>query len=540
MRAALHRAEGGERGSVLVVAVAGLVFSVVCAALAIDLGFTAHDARLDQKVADLAALDAVRVLAVGGDPVTEAQNSAKTRNGFDYTAAGYGLAVAWAPSATAPAASWSTNSADLAAAKAVKVTATSFHKNTFAAGGKSVSRKAIATVNGLAQFSVGSDLAHVDTSASSLANLNKLMTGILDTSTAVNLTAVGYQGLAGGTVSLAELVAADSALGTPSTLLSNSTSVSKLAQASVTALNTKAGGPPANAAALAAKTALASFASTIDSSMSVKVGDILGFKQPADASAAAAQINVFDLITSAGELSIENGSHFITVPGLTVGVPGLTSSTLKLTVIEAPKLSNYGPARYDSVAGKWVTTAHTAQIDLELTNHITVGSCLVLCVDLQMPLKIAGAEATGSLTAIRCGITKENDIVVDTAGTHALAANVLAVSVASAPLALPPVVNTDVVLAGGTTSPPMTFYGPTYPTAAQSTAATGAGLSTATTSQFSVLGANLLAVDALLKPVTDGIDQQILGPLFNALGLSIGGADVVTMRVDCAVPTLAA
>jgi len=72
-----------------------------------------------------------------------------------------------------------------------------------------------------------------------------------------------------------------------------------------------------------------------------------------------------------------------------------------------------------------------------------------------------------------------------------------------------------------------------------STAATGAGLTSATTSQFTVLGANLGAVTALLSPVTDAIDRQILGPTFNALGLSVGGADVRTLRIDCGIPGLA-
>jgi uncharacterized membrane protein len=539
-----RRSRRDERGSILVLSAAGLVLALIASSLAVDMGFLAHETRVDQKVADLAAMDAIRVLPA--DPTTAAQQSA-TRNGFPL-ASPYNLTVKWGPTKTGP---WSTLSTDLATATAVQVSATSPHQNffPFVPGGQTKTRSAVATKDGKAQFSVGSDLARIDTSASSIANLNKITTAVLGTSTAVNLTAVGYQGLAGGTVSLADLVAADATLGSPDTLLTTNTSVRKIAQASVTALNTKATGTPPDTVALAAKTPLASFAGNIAAAMTVKLGDVLGFSTPADSAAAAAQINVFDLLTSAGEISIENGSHFVTIPGLTVGVPGLSSSTLKLTVIEAPKLSNYGPAQFDTTTGKWVTTAHTAQIDIALDNHITVAVppvCALVClpsalsVDLQMPIRILGAEATGSLTAIRCSTPKQNDISVTTAGTHAIADSTLAVSLLGVPLALPPLVHSDVPLAGGTTTPDLTFVGDTYPTAVQSTAATGAGLSTVSTSQLTVLGANLSAVTALLKPVTDGIDQQILGPLFNALGLSIGGADVVTMRVDCGVPGLAA
>jgi uncharacterized membrane protein len=50
-----------ERGAVLVLATVGVVIATIAAALAIDLGFLAQEARRNQKVADLAALDAARV-----------------------------------------------------------------------------------------------------------------------------------------------------------------------------------------------------------------------------------------------------------------------------------------------------------------------------------------------------------------------------------------------------------------------------------------------------------------------------------------------
>jgi Flp pilus assembly protein TadG len=56
------RKAADERGAVLVIPVVGVVPAVVAAALAVDLGSLAHEKRSDQKVADLAALDAVRGL----------------------------------------------------------------------------------------------------------------------------------------------------------------------------------------------------------------------------------------------------------------------------------------------------------------------------------------------------------------------------------------------------------------------------------------------------------------------------------------------
>jgi len=531
-----------QRGSILILSAAGMVVAVIAASMAIDLGFLAHETRVDQKVADLAALDAIRVLPT--DPTITAQQSA-TRNAFPYLSAGYALVVKWGPSKTGP---WSSLTSDLAAATAVQVKATSPHTNffPFVSGGQTKSRVAVATTADKAQFSIGSDLAHVDTSASSIANLNKVTTAILGNSTAVNLTAVGYQGLAGGSVSLADLVSADPSLGTADSLLTSTFTVRKLAQAAVTALNNKG-----DAASLAAATPLATFASTINTALTVKLGDILNVEQPADPGSVAAstQFNVFDLVTGAGEAAISNGTHFVTVPNLTVGVPGLASATMKLTVIEAPKISAFGPAQFDAVTGTWATTAHTAQIQLDLTTHIIVAVppvCAVVClpsalsVDLQLPMSISAAKATGSLTDVRCPTgpsTRQADILVDTMAANATAPAVLAVSVLGVPLVLPAIINTNTALGGGSNT--LTFSGPPFPTAIQSTAATGAGLTSATTSQFTVLGANLGAVTALLSPVTDAIDRQILGPTFNALGLSVGGADVRTLRIDCGIPGLA-
>lgn len=556
MRRAVHEAwrrraaRRGERGAVLVLAVGGLVMSLVCAALAIDLGFIAHDARVDQKVADLAALDAVRVLpgvadqTLPGSVTVEARDSAKKRNGFDYTEPGFALLVEWAASSTST--SWSSAPADLGSATAVKVTATSFHENVFASGGRSVSRSGIASKDDKAQISVGSKLATLNAGDDTL--LDKVMTAILGTSPAIDLTVLGYQGLAGGTVSLGDLVAADPTLGSPDSLLTSSITVKRLAQATLTALNNKAAG--GDAAALAAATPLATFASNIDSSLMVRLGDILSVGQPVDPAAAAAnaQFNVFDLILGAGEVAMFNGTNAVTISNLTLGIPGLVSSTLKLTVIEPPQISEFGRDRYDPVLGAWETTARTAQVKVELTTRITVGTSpcsgfLATCVDMQMPLVVSAAKAVGSLIDISCPTTgtRAADVKVVTTGANATANNVLTVKLLGLDL-LPPLslVSTNVVLAGGTTSPPLTFSGPPFPTPIQSTAATGAGLSAATTSQLTLLGFIPVGpVLALLSPVMTAIDNRVLGPTFNALGLSIGGADVRTMRIECGVPGLA-
>lgn len=535
----LRRRRGrDERGAILVLASAGMVVAVISAALAIDIGFLAHEARVDQKVADLAAVDAIRVLP--SNPTATAQASA-TRNNFPYTATGYALVVEWSATTTGP---WASTVGTLAAATAVRVTATSPHQNffPFVAGGQSKTRRAVASLSDRAQFSVGSNLATLNTG--NTANLNRVMTALLGSSSGINLTLAGYQGLAGGSVSLADLVAADPSLGTADSLLTSSVTVKKLALATVQALNNKG-----DAASLAAATALAAFASNIKSTLNVTLGAILDIEQPASPGSvsAATQFSVLDLITGAGQAAVSNGTNFVDVTGLAISVPGLVSSSLRLTIIEPPQISAFGVARYDTATSSWVTTAKTAQIKVEFTAHIIVGSCsglLPTCVDLTMPLVVTAAQAVGSLTDVRCPTgspTRQADIQVETAGANATANNTLTSKLLGVDL-LPPgsLVSTNVAIVGSATPPPtQTHSGPPFPTPIQSTAATGAGLAVATQAKLTLLGYIPVGpVLSLLSPVMTAIDTEILDPMFDSLGLSLSGADVRVLRIECGVPGL--
>ncbi|HWI05760.1 MAG TPA: pilus assembly protein TadG-related protein, partial [Acidimicrobiales bacterium] len=68
-----------ERGAILVLSTVGLVLAMIAAGLAIDLGRIAQAARDDQRIADLAALDAARV-APADYPIAAAASAA--RNGL--------------------------------------------------------------------------------------------------------------------------------------------------------------------------------------------------------------------------------------------------------------------------------------------------------------------------------------------------------------------------------------------------------------------------------------------------------------------------
>jgi uncharacterized membrane protein len=516
-------AQRDERGAILVMSTVGFVLAVICAALAVDLGTLAQERRRNQKVADLAALDAVRDLA---NHQTRAQQSAQNpnRNAFP---TGSGFSVTSLRGRLDGGGNFVVD----ANGDSVEVTVTSPHKNNFIPGGATVVAKAVASAEERAQFSIGSNLASFNSDTSTL--LNPIFSDYFDTT--VNGTAVGYQGLTQSSVSLGELIAADNSLGTPSQLLTGQTNLRRLAQATYTVLNNRAAG--GDAAAANARTLLGQFVTTIDNSLAVSLGDILEFNQPSDPAVAGAQINVFDLLTTAGQQAqILNGDNVVDVPNLTLNIPGLVTSTLRLHLIEAAKLSPFGAARQDS-GGLWVTRAETAQVAIDLDTTITAGNLnvlglCVLCVDLTLPIRVGAAEAVGSLTDIRCASPiddSEIDVGVETMAANTTAAANLRVRTLVLDQTLP--TSASVPFGGG--SDTLTFTGP-YPTGVQSTGAVGLSFATLLGTQLNTpVGVTLSAVLNLLNPTLNAIDSRIMGPLFDALGLSAGNADVRGLRVAC-------
>ncbi|HEX7275867.1 MAG TPA: pilus assembly protein TadG-related protein [Acidimicrobiales bacterium] len=535
----LFRRDRDERGAILVLSTVGVVLAMIFSAMAVDLGFTAHEARRNQKVADLAALDAVRDLA---NHQAIASQSANVRNKFSTAPGNTVVSVrgTWNGTTFVPN----------PAGEDVEVTVTSPHKDLFpfVAGATSVTRRAIANLQERASFDLGSKLASLNPGDNTL--LNRVFTAILGTSPDLNMNLVSYQGMANGTVSLAEIAAADVGLGTAQQLATSNVELKRLATATLKALQNKAAG--GDLAALAAATALGTFATNIPSNLHVNMGTILGLNAPDDPSALSAQIGVFNLISTGGQAAqIANGNNFLNIPNLTLGIPGLTSSTLRLHLIETPRIALPGPARVVPIdpvnfPTGWQTWAKTAQIGLELTTKITIGCTGLLaltCVQVDLPIVVEGAKAFGSLTDIRCAApNKYNDILVSTLATQASAAIKATVKLLGITLPLPPIANASVPLGGGSTT--LTFQnkppvpGPEYPTDIQSTAATGLGLATLLTSQLNLLGIPLGNLLSLLEPVTTALDNQLLKPLFDSLGLTVGGADVRTLSVDCGTPTL--
>ncbi len=536
-----HSNSEGERGSVLVFAAVGIVIAVLAAAMAIDVGSAIWRKRDLQVVADLAATDTAQQLAIqAGGPTQAAANQlaqeSADRNGYATTAAGY-MPLLVELGSFDPAGGFTLSAP--ATANAVRVTTERLVDHIFVPGGTTVRAQAVATFDNapVASFDIGSKLASLTPQAP--AALNPLLSRLFATSSPINLDLVGYQGLAVASVTFRQIANADATLGSPDQLLASTVSLRKLGQATATALDSK--GDPAS---VEAATRLRTFAATIDPNLFVAVDDLVRIEQPGQAAAADAQFNVFNLLTGAALLA--NGTNTISVPSLTLGIPGLTQSNLELSVVQAPQFA-VGPAQLGA-DGQWVTQARTAQVELRLNTNIhgeklSLLGLVELEVDLSLPIVVETAKATGSLTDIRCAVPEsasEIDILVDRSASEARSSYQAKVTehgvLASTTVSSASDTATFQIPAGSET---LTFLGPHDGSDVQSSGGTSIGLATELAidigAELDLLG--LLSVDVfndLVVDVTEGIDTNILVPILDALGLSIGSADVRTLGVDCA------
>jgi len=530
-----------ERGAVMVLAAAGMVMAMIMAALAVDLGIIAQEARRNQKVADLAAMDAAWALTT--DPTAAAQASAQ-RNGFSSTTPPNFVVE----TGTMTAGVFSVT--PLASATAVRVTATSPHKNLFpfVSGGQSVVRKAVATDLPMGGFSIGSSLATFDTSRSAI--LDRFMGRIVKGS---NLSAglVSWSGLADANVTLdafrTQLASAGFTVGNVNQLLDADLTLTQLMTATAGALTAQGVAGAAQASLL--NTLKAQVTST--SLATFKLSKFMTVSQGADNMALGSTVNVFQLVTAAAQVA--NGSNFVDVSDVGITVPGATSTKASLQVIQAPQF-------YFGVKGGSVSTA---QIDLTVTPTldmpISVAGLAGAHVKNDLPIHITGAGAVGTLKDVTCGAT--SGITVTAApnafsGSAATSLDVYAtVGILDIPILKLPTTSVVPTTPGGTTD--LSFIYPTQfppPLGTATTQHAGSqpvglgGIMTFNvgTPQVLDVAASAPALQNLIVSTTKTalstlvgqVDTKVLTPLLQALGTDIGSADVMAVSLKCGTPTL--
>ncbi|MBV8979988.1 MAG: hypothetical protein JO086_03720 [Acidimicrobiia bacterium] len=497
-------------------------------------------------MADLASLDAVRHLgdiscvSPGSNLIsyiTTVVTQSAQRNGYDASAHGNSV-----PSVRLGTVNMSTRaftqSADACSATAVEATVGSVTSWRFVPGSQAASAKAVSSKVGEAEFSVGSFIGTVDTTKSAL--LNAVIPPMLG-GPAGSITAGGWSGLMSSGVSLSalqtELVNEGLDVGTTDKLMNTSISSNKFMLATASALGKQGGN---NAAAITALNALAAGAG---GSSQFQLGKVVDISQGDETSALAASMNAFQLVTTAAEVA--NGNNFINISNLAVTLPnGVTNISVSLQAISPPAIK-FGPIG---------VTAHNGQVNLTVTptlnKTVTVAGLVGATVNGTLPIAMTAGGADGTLTDVRCVGQPNQGITIDAvpkaatvtgSGTLALKANVLGLATTIANVGVSSSQQTagsDTSLTFGYTSefvPPI-GTGTTKRAGSSTVGLSGSSYSTTNVQLLSGLVSSNAAANGVLgalDPVVTALDSTVISPLAQVLGLSIGGADIGAMNMDC-------
>ncbi|HWI42111.1 MAG TPA: pilus assembly protein TadG-related protein [Nocardioides sp.] len=440
-------------------------------------------------------------------------------------------------------------------------------------GSGSATRRAVAQVEESACIRVGSFIASVNSADGAL--LNPLLNGLLGSN--LNLTAVGYQGLLTSNVSLADLVDVGGlGVGSVSELLAlKNVSVADLFLASANAL-TKQG-----------KLAEANILKSINvaaTTPEINISDLIA-AGPSDTAALAATLNVLDLVT--GAAFIANDGHFVNIPNLGLNLSPAVVTTTKLTVIEAPRqtcIKSGKDAETAQVRLELTATIPAKSINVSILGLANVGVSLdTTTVNVSINL----GEAIARVTALHCNASAPDSLTValesSLAGAISVSASLGAHATFSVPLTgsggllsqvlsllglgsllNPPDIKLDTALTATASAPPTGNFSKTVtvPIPGGYTTPVGSGsgiiLSPASanvsgTTQMvinyglfgnqtktvlnadplysTVLNPILSGVASSLSPLLTNIQQALITPLSDLLGLQVAGANVF------AVPT---
>lgn len=422
------------------------------------------------------------------------------------------------------------SSSGTAAATHVKVltrTSVDYFLPVFASSG-TASRSAVARATKTACFGIGSYLLRLSTGESPL--LNAILGDTLHT------TVLGYDGLATVNLSLLDL-AAELGAGTPQQLASTSVTAGKLFQAMATVISRN---KPQTSADINAVGVLQ--AAAVASTPSFSLGDMLTLG-PDAGTALGATINALDLVKGAAALS--DGDHFLNVPGFALSLPGISTTTAKLQVVEGPQIY-CGP-----VGG---STKLTSQARVTLNYELLGLAGTIAGTPIKVAIDLGLANARGTLSSIdgcptmnNIAITLSNQTAVDLAVSIKTQANVLLgllpslVEVEAKP--------TPVLPAGPTTTHNLPL--PQYYTDKYHTASGTLGLAALQDTQITakVLGTGLPVVSTLLsvtlrdtlKSVSAAVNTTVLPLLQSQLGLRVAGVDLWSMQPKsnrCSTPQL--
>ena len=524
-RALRWRRDRDERGATFILVAVSMVLLLWGGAFGVDLGLTVVGGRQVQAIADTSALDMARYVGIADWapysnfslsnaylntklPYADTDNSAGTTltqvpgvwqsgtftpNGG--TVGGHPVkCYYYTPALGAPC-------------NAIKVTASQSVPQIFVGGHSAVTRTSIAAVTPEAGFSIGSFLASFDSQQSTVLN------GILGTlGTSVNITAVGYAGLANTYVTVKQLITASGGLLTPSNVLTASLSGSQWlaiwsdAVANQVSLLNCGSSPtpePCNAStALSTLDFSGSHSASLCQLVSIN-GSTCGGGNLSTA-ALSASLDVMQMLTTEAELA--NGTNALDFGG-SLGIPGVTDTKLALTLIQIPQVA-YGPVG---------TTATTAQVSSDFQLSV-FGAGL-----LDIPL--SAAQGTATLSGIKCADNSLSSATIQPSTTTATGTVTLAGS-SIATLSISG-------YSGSALGYPAVDVPPTATTVGNGTNPQLAGTTTPSLNYTGPTG-NFSQVQTLLTSTL----STVLGPILQAAGVTVGGAEVADLSTNCGAVSL--
>lgn len=577
-----------DRGAVLPLIAIALPVLVVMTSFAVDLGRQRAMRRDLQANADVIALDLVRIIDDAATPPSSAVTltalkSSLARNDLDTVSTvdgSEGALVEWGnwtdtpagtpcpqPIVTAPPTCFT---AGLIPINAVRVTFDDELDYFFQPGTGSATRSAVATMGPRTGLTVGSVAAGLQltlpaggaAATATVEALNARLAASFGASIpspgTVGLSAVSYQGLAATDVEIWRIAQAGG-FASPNELLQEELTVGEFLSYTASALDQQAaeGDPNAAASAVAVRELGSEIQNSVglESAGTIRMGKTIEFAQGGDDAAAAGSINVVDLLSGGAE--VINGKHFLSY-SFNPGLPGVARATVQQYVV-SPAKTKYGPVG---------TQATNKQMGFQIT--LDVAPLLGMIRPVTVPIVVEAATATGTVDAIRCDTApKQVDVDVDTsvlsarvgtaqnfaAGNFSTQAGVVAKAgdltlTAVLQLGLSLILGADLKAEGSATllgaNDQMLTFEPEVPPNDFQRAQGGIGATNMGAQLSSTLKAKYGSGSSLLNTnlagqlgyVFSNLDQQIVGPLLTATGVSIGGADVKAHNLECGSPML--
>jgi hypothetical protein len=391
--------------------------------------------------------------------------------------------------------------------------------------GQTSGRGAVAGRVSEGAFLLGSALATISTSQSTVYNL--LVRPVFETALCrgstgcdVDIDVIGYGNLAGASLRLGDLAAEMGAGSADDVFDAPSVTVGEFLAASATVLD-RQGTTTADAAAAE----LLAISTELTTVSSVSMGDFVDATLGMG-TAANTYVDALTLMRIAA--SVANGTNAITVPAVSLGVPGVASIGIQLSAIEKP-IVVIGPP---SVSG--TTTQAPITISVNLNLQVTP----LVRVTGALSVTSAVASATGTLTTADCSDPPGINVDASAQAVNLTSSGTLQVRTAV------PIANLGVNGTGVATADPTTNLRFDYPDdygITQRTGNTALGLNGIAYGNPTVTLLGILPLPLPLSTIMNAVqgtlgtvDTAVVTPLLDALGLNIGSAGVMAMHpLEC-------